>query len=187
MTPSATHVTRVGRYAIHRPLAAGGMATVHLGRLLGAVGFARTVAIKRLHAHFANDPEFVDMLVDEARIAGRIQHPNVVQTLDVVTAPGELLLVMEYVHGQSLSRLVKDTATRNETIPLPIVSAIISGMLHGLHAAHEAKSDTANRSASSIATSPRRTSSSAWTACRVCSTSALRRRRTDCNRRAPDS
>ncbi|MFO0740246.1 MAG: serine/threonine-protein kinase [Labilithrix sp.] len=142
MGPEASTPITVGRYAIHRPLAAGGMATVHLGRLLGAVGFARTVAIKRLHAQFSSDPDFVAMLVDEARIAARIQHPNVVQTLDVVAAPGELLLVMEYVHGQSLSRLVRDMLPRDAPIPLPIVSAVITGMLHGLHAAHEATSDT---------------------------------------------
>ena len=62
----------VGRYALHGKIAEGGMATVHLGRLIGQVGFARTVAIKRLHSHFSNDEEFVAMFLDEARLAGRI-------------------------------------------------------------------------------------------------------------------
>ena len=60
----------IGRYALHGEIASGGMATVHLGRLLGQVGFSRTVAIKRLHAHFAEDPEFVSMFLDEA-LSGR--------------------------------------------------------------------------------------------------------------------
>src|ERR1700685_1650458 len=109
----------VGRYALHHEIASGGMATVHIGRLLGPVGFARTVAIKRLHAHLARDPEFVAMFLDEARLAARIRHPNVVSTLDVVETdaspePGrpadgrgrELFVVMEYVPGDSLSRLL---------------------------------------------------------------------------------
>src|SRR5215470_660809 len=95
----------VGRYALYGEIAAGGMATVHFGRLLGPAGFARTVAIKRLHEQYARDPEFVSMFLDEARLAARIRHPNVVDVLDVVTTQGELFLVMEYVHGDSLSGL----------------------------------------------------------------------------------
>jgi serine/threonine protein kinase len=70
------NVRVVGRYALYQAIAAGGMATVHLGRLLGPVGFSRTVAIKGLHAQFASDPEFVSMFLDEARLAARIRHPN---------------------------------------------------------------------------------------------------------------
>ena len=71
-------VLEIGRYLLHGVIASGGMATVHVGRLLGAAGFSRTVAIKRLHRHFAADPYFLSMLLDEARIAGRIRHPNAV-------------------------------------------------------------------------------------------------------------
>jgi eukaryotic-like serine/threonine-protein kinase len=94
----------VGRYAIYDEIASGGMAAVYFGRLLGPAGFSRTVAIKRLHSEFAKDPDFVTMLLDEARLAARIRHPNVVSTLDVVFEAGELLLVMDYVEGESLSR-----------------------------------------------------------------------------------
>jgi serine/threonine-protein kinase len=117
-------------------IAAGGMATVHFGRLLGAAGFSRTVAIKRLHPQFARDPDFVAMFVDEARLAARIRHPNVVPTLDVVATEGELFLVMDYVPGESLSRLQR--GARGGVIPARIISAIFCGALHGLHAAHEA-------------------------------------------------
>jgi serine/threonine-protein kinase len=133
--------TTLGRYALRDAIAAGGMATVHLGRLLGPAGFARTVAIKRLHPQFLNDPEFVSMFHDEARVAGRIRHPNVVSTLDVVTTDHELFLVMDYVHGESLSRLLRATRAAGDRVPLPIVSAIMSGILHGLHAAHEATTE----------------------------------------------
>ncbi|MGZ3456138.1 MAG: serine/threonine-protein kinase [Polyangiales bacterium] len=142
MAPGAARSPlHVGRYALYGEIASGGMATVHFGRLLGPVGFSRTVAVKRLHAHLAKDPEFVSMFLDEARLAARIRHPNVVPTLDVVALEGELFLVMEYVQGESLSRLLKAAVADETTIPLPIVAAITAGALHGLHAAHEATNE----------------------------------------------
>src|SRR5262245_50982074 len=110
------------------------MATVHFGRLLGPVGFSRTVAIKRLHAQYSSDPDFVSMFLDEARVAARIRHPNVVPTLDVVATGGELFLVMEYVPGESLARL---TRNRPERTSFRVISSVMAGVLHGLHAAHE--------------------------------------------------
>ena len=129
----------VGRYALHDEIASGGMATVHLGRLVGAAGFSRTVAIKRLHPQFAKDPEFVSMFLDEARLASRIQHPNAVATIDVIAQDNELFLVMEYVQGESLSKLVRISAQRGVGIDVGIVNAVLTGALHGLHAAHEAR------------------------------------------------
>ena len=138
---AAQNVRVVGRYALYGAIAAGGMATVHLGRLLGPVGFSRTVAIKRLHAQFASDPEFVSMFLDEARLAARIRHPNVVPTLDVVATGGELFLVMDYVPGESIARLSRVLREQHQTIPQRILSAVMAGVLHGLHAAHEAKDE----------------------------------------------
>ena len=131
----------IGRYALFDVLASGGMATVHIGRLLGPVGFARTVAIKRLHPQFAADPEFVSMFLDEARMCARIRHPNVVPTLDVVAAKGELFLVMEYVAGESLGSLLRSLSKRKAAIPWRVAISILAGTLHGLHAAHEAKDE----------------------------------------------
>jgi eukaryotic-like serine/threonine-protein kinase len=131
----------IGRYALFQEIAAGGMATVHLGRLMGPVGFSRTVAIKRLHAQFAKDPEFVSMFLDEARLAARVIHPNVVSILDVVALDGELFLVMDYVQGESMSRLLKASAKRGERVPPRIAIAIITGVLYGLHAAHDATNE----------------------------------------------
>jgi formylglycine-generating enzyme required for sulfatase activity/serine/threonine protein kinase len=132
----------VGRYALHGQLAHGGMAVVYLGKLLGPVGFSRPVAVKRLHPQLARDEHVRDMFIDEARLTSRICHPNVVPTLDVVTEGGELLLVMEYVHGETLQHLLRATRRREERMPLRIVLAIASALLHGLHAAHEATTET---------------------------------------------
>ncbi len=141
-TPSADDAgQRLGRYTLFGEIAAGGMATVCFGRLAGEAGFAKTVAIKRLHPQFARDDEFREMFVEEARLAARIRHPNVAPTLDVVAEGGELFLVMEYVHGESLSRLLRTMRAAREPVPIKIAAAVLSGVLHGLHAAHEAKSE----------------------------------------------
>ncbi len=127
-----------GRYALHGPIASGGMATVHFGRQLGAAGFARTVAIKRLRGEFLESHEFISTLLDEARLASRIRHPNVVATLDMVAADDELFLVMDYVAGESLSRLLSKLERRGERVPPQVATGILCGVLHALHAAHEA-------------------------------------------------
>jgi ABC-type sugar transport system substrate-binding protein len=131
----------IGRYVLYDELGSGGMAAVHFGRLLGPAGFARPVAIKRLHAQYARDPEFVRMFLDEARLAARIQHPNVVPMLDALRVKGEVFLVMDYVAGASLSHLNRLMRRRSEQIPPLVAVAIVAGMLHGLHAAHEAKDE----------------------------------------------
>jgi serine/threonine-protein kinase len=131
----------VERYELLQEIASGGMASVYVGRLRGQSGFARLVAIKRLHRHLANDPQFVAMFLDEARLAARIRHPNVVSTLDVIERKGELLIVMDYVHGLSLAGIRANLETTGRKLPLPIVSAIVSGTLQGLHAAHEARDE----------------------------------------------
>jgi serine/threonine-protein kinase len=117
------------------------MATVHIGRLLGPVGFSRTVAIKRLHPQFSRDPDFAAMFLDEARLAARIRHPNVVSTLDVVSLDDELFLIMEYVEGEALARLIKRMRAEDKLVPPNIAVAIVANALHGLHAAHEAKNE----------------------------------------------
>jgi serine/threonine protein kinase len=138
---SQAHPQIVGRYALYEKIASGGMASVHIGRLIGPVGFARTVAIKRMHPQFAEDPEFVSMFLDEARLAARIRHPNVVPTLDVVTLDGELFLVMDYVQGESLVRLIRIAVSQGKRTMPAMAATMMVGVLHGLHAAHEAKND----------------------------------------------
>ena len=128
----------IGRYAVYDQIAAGGMGTIHLGRIRGAVGAGSVVAIKRLHPENIEHTEFVAMFLDEARVTKHINHPNVVRTLDVVAAAGEVLIVLEYVTGATLAELGRQAEALGERIPIPILSTIISGMLRGLHAAHKA-------------------------------------------------
>jgi serine/threonine-protein kinase len=130
----------VRRYVLHAEIAAGSVATVHLGTLLGAGDFAHTVAIKKLRAQFAKDGDLVSMLLAGARLAARVRHSNVVPTLDVVTG-GELLVVMEYVPGESLATLLRTLCGRDAQAPLTVVSGVVVGMLRGLHAVHEARGD----------------------------------------------
>jgi serine/threonine-protein kinase len=131
----------VGRYELWTELASGGMATMYLGLLRGERGFARPVAIKRLHRHLASAPAFVAGLLDEARLAARIRHPNVASTLDVLEHQSEIFVVMDYVHGESLSKLRNKLALEGKRFAPSIIGAIVSGVLQGLHAAHEAKDE----------------------------------------------
>jgi len=142
MRTEEASVRTVGRYAIHDELAAGGMGRVFLGQLIGPVGFSRIVAIKELHPKLAEKAELVEMFLDEARMSARIHHPNVVQTLDVIAEPGVLLLVMEYVKGESLHRLLRTLGGMEERMPPLIAVAILVGVLQGLHAAHEATGES---------------------------------------------
>src|SRR5437868_2524144 len=139
--PERSGPIRIDRYELYDEIASGGMATVHLGRLVGPAGFGRTVAIKRLHPHLAKEQEFVTMLTDEARVAGRIGHPNIVPTLDIVAANNELFLVMEYVPGLTLSSLIKQANSFGDRVPLSVAASIMVGVLHGLHAVHEARDE----------------------------------------------
>ncbi|HVK67064.1 MAG TPA: serine/threonine-protein kinase, partial [Polyangium sp.] len=132
-------ITKIGRYALFGQFAAGGMATVHFGRLDGAGGFSRVVAIKRLLPHLVEDPEFTEMLLKEARLAARVRHPNVVPTLDVVASKGDVLLVLEYVNGEALGTLCRIQAKeRKQFIPIEVATSIMHDTLQGLHAIHEA-------------------------------------------------
>jgi serine/threonine-protein kinase len=125
-----------GRYQLFSELACGGMAMVYLGQLEGVHGFKRPVAIKRMHAQYARDPEFSSMFLEEARLVAKIRHPNVVPTLDVVTRDEAALIVMEFVEGESVARLVE-----GGPVPPSIAAAIAHDTLCGLHAAHELTDD----------------------------------------------
>ncbi len=138
MRRSRVVTSHLDRYLLGEVMASGGMSSVHLGRMRGAAGFGRTVAIKRLHPQYATDPDFVAMMLDEAKLVSRISHPNVVATLDVVHTDSSLFLILDYVHGETLATIHRTLAAEGRRIPLPIARAIASAMLLGLDAAHEA-------------------------------------------------
>jgi eukaryotic-like serine/threonine-protein kinase len=130
-------VRTVGRYLLSRAIARGGMAAVHLARLEGDEGFTRVVAAKRLHEQFAEDDNFVTMFLDEARIASKIHHPNVVPVLDVIRNDGEIILIQDYVHGVPLDRLVARLRDKGGAVPVGIALGILVPALHGLQSAHD--------------------------------------------------
>jgi serine/threonine-protein kinase len=127
----------IGRYILHRQIARGGMATIHIARLMGDEGFSRIVAAKRLLPEFAEDSDFVAMFLDEARVASKVHHRNVVPVLDLVTTGDEVILVQEYVHGAPLHWLLRTARQTKTHIPIDIAASIACQVLAGLHAAHE--------------------------------------------------
>jgi serine/threonine protein kinase len=135
---------RLDRFELIAELASGGMATVYLGRLGGVAGFQRFVAIKRLHPHLAREPEFVDMFLDEARLAARIHHPNVVPILEIGESDQGYYLVMEYIEGDTAARLLARSTQDGGSLPAPVALRIVLDALTGLHAAHELRDDARN-------------------------------------------
>ena len=132
---------RLDRFELVAELASGGMATVYLARLSGVAGFQRLVAIKRLHPHLANEPDFIEMFLDEARLAARIHHPNVVPIQEVGESTSGYYLVMDYVEGDTLARLLARAAQTKTQIPWGVTIRILLDTLAGLHAAHELTDD----------------------------------------------
>src|SRR5262249_39742434 len=134
---SAASGRKLGRYEVLTHLAAGGMATIYVARARGVAGFERLVAIKALHPHLALDDEFVAMLLDEARLAARIRHPNVVSTLDVSGSREDgYFLVMDYVEGDHLRAVSSLAIERGAPLPPKVVLRIVLDALEGLGAAH---------------------------------------------------
>ncbi|MCS6900503.1 MAG: serine/threonine protein kinase [Polyangiaceae bacterium] len=135
---------RLDRYELIAELAAGGMATIYLARIGGAGGFQRFVAIKQLHPHLAHEVDFVEMFLDEARLAASIHHPNVVPILEVGESPSGYYLVMEYIEGDTLWNL-RNVATDTRPggkLPVAVAIRIVHDALLGLHAAHELTDET---------------------------------------------
>ncbi len=129
-------MTTLGKYRLIAELGRGGMATVFLAVTEGAMGinFNKLVVLKRLREHVADDPDFVTMLMDEGRIAARLNHPNVVQTLEVDKADGEFYIAMEYLDGQPLHRVL---SRARDTFPVEMHLSVLADVLTGIHHAHE--------------------------------------------------
>lgn len=126
-----------GRYVLGEVIGEGGMARVRLGVLVGASGFRRLVAMKQATTG-ADDPKARLALAEEARLASRISHLNVVAVYEVLEAGGDVMIVMEWIHGVSLAQLLFG---EGPPLPLPAAAGIVVDMLRGLSAAHEARVD----------------------------------------------
>ncbi|MEO7112585.1 MAG: serine/threonine-protein kinase [Polyangiaceae bacterium] len=135
------NVERLDRFELIAELASGGMATVFLARLGGVAGFQRFVAIKRLHPHLAGDRDFIEMFLDEARIAARLHHPHVVPILEIGESEKGYYLVMEYIEGDTLARLMARSAQSGNALPARVAVRAALDALAGLHAAHEMTDD----------------------------------------------
>ncbi|MEJ7601454.1 MAG: protein kinase [Kofleriaceae bacterium] len=131
--------TRLGRYQLVRHLATGGMADVLLARATGIEGFERHVVIKRIHAEHARDARFVQMFLDEARLAATLHHHNIVHVHDIGQEGGEYFFAMEYLHGEDLRKLLMRVAEREARVPLEHVLTIMLAAASALHYAHELK------------------------------------------------
>src|SRR6185369_3588432 len=104
---------RLGRYVVLRHLVSGGMADVLLARTDGIAGFERHVVIKRIHAELLEEPRYVKMFLDEARLAASLHHHNVVQVNDIGEENGEYFFAMEYVHGEDARQLLVNASEKS--------------------------------------------------------------------------
>ncbi len=132
----------LGGYEVLAQLKSGGMATLYLGQRSGPAGFKRHVAIKVLKNHLANNRKFIEMFIDEARIAARIAHPNVVHIEELGERDGRYFLVMEYVHGSALSEMLMALAQSGRRLKPKTAVALMMRSAAGLHAAHETRDDS---------------------------------------------
>jgi serine/threonine-protein kinase len=127
----------LGRYRVVDEIGIGGMASVHLGRMDGPGGFQKWVAIKRIHPHLVEDDSFIQMFLDEARIAARISHPNVATVFELGKHEDTYWIAMEYLHGEPLREVMRRTEETGQPMPPEIACRVIADAAEGLHAAHE--------------------------------------------------
>lgn len=139
--PTTVEPARVmlGRYELVAELGHGGMASVHLARTRGPAGFSKWFAIKQIHPHLAKDQRFVSMFLDEARIAASVDHPNVAQVLELGEVDGAYFIAMEYLHGETLGRLVSRSYKHGDGVDPHMAAHLVAAAATGLHAAHDGK------------------------------------------------
>lgn len=125
------------RYEILRPINSGGMAELYLARARGPDGSVGLVVLKRILPHLARDTAFVEMFLNEARIAATLRHPNVVAVTDFGQLDGDYFITMEYVHGADLGEVLELAATADVRMPLDVALTVVQHACAGLHHAHE--------------------------------------------------
>ena len=148
MKPSITAQTHLSpghrldqRYELLAPVAQGGMAVVWVARVVGKMGLEKLYAVKTILPHLSDDASFRTMFLDEAKLASRIRHPNVVALEDLGEENGQLYMVLEWVQGDSLSRLHNEAREHGQAFPPNILLRILADACAGLHAAHELQGD----------------------------------------------
>ncbi len=136
-SPLAGGTYFLGRYRVVDEIGVGGMASVHLARMDGPGGFQKWVAIKRIHPHLVEDETFVNMFLDEARVAARISHPNVATVFELGKHEDTYWIAMEYLHGEPLREVMRRTEEMGQPMPPEIACRAIADAAEGLHSAHE--------------------------------------------------
>jgi serine/threonine protein kinase len=135
-------IQQLGKYQLIRKLATGGMAEVYLAKAAGPMGFEKTLVLKRILPHLAEDPQFVEMFLGEAKLAAQLNHPNIVQIFDFGEADGEYFLAMEYIDGPNLRVLLKKANTAGMTLPPAVCARLIASACEGLAFAHDFQDPT---------------------------------------------
>ena len=128
---------KLGKYEVIRQIAIGGMAELYLARTVGLEGFEKLVVIKRILPQYVTNAAFVEMFLDEARLAATLHHTNVAQVYDIGVEDGDYFFAMEYVHGEDLDHI--QVAAEEQGVPLSLDAALtlVSGLCAGLHYAHD--------------------------------------------------
>jgi hypothetical protein len=138
VAPAVDSGRQIGRYTVLRPLGVGGMAEVFLAQARGEAGFEKLIALKVLQKRWAADPTIVNHFLDEARLASRLNHPNIVQITDLGRAGDEYFIAMEYIEGSDLEQLLRLCRERGVRVPVGVALTIVRKICDGLHAAHSA-------------------------------------------------
>jgi hypothetical protein len=138
MTTNLPPGSMVGRWEIIKRLGSGGMADVYLARARGEAGFEKTVAVKVMHPHLARNQRAVDHFLDEARLASRNTHPKVVAIQDLGKIGNDYVIVMEYIDGVDLDRLLSSARAAQRPVPIDVGLGILCRICDGLNAAHKA-------------------------------------------------
>ncbi|HEY1584128.1 MAG TPA: serine/threonine-protein kinase, partial [Polyangia bacterium] len=131
-----TSTSQFGKYSLQRKLAEGGMAEVFLAKQTGMEGFEKLVVVKRILPQLCSDDSFVKMFLNEARVAARLNHPNVVQIFDLGKLSEQYFIAMEYVHGEDLRAVIREATDADKRPPIGLACRIIADTLAGLHYAH---------------------------------------------------
>ncbi len=140
MAVPASGNERFGDYRLLRRLGKGGMAEVFLARRRGAVGFEKTLVVKRILPQLAGDPSFVKMFIDEAKLSAELHHPNIVEVYDLGEIDGRLYIAMEYVAGKNLHEVLRAAAAAAAPLEWTMAAHLARETARALHHAHEHRS-----------------------------------------------
>jgi serine/threonine protein kinase len=128
---------KLGKFDLIRQIAVGGMAELYLARTMGIEGFEKLVVVKRILPQYVENPSFVNMFLNEARLSATLHHPNITQVYDIGVEEGDYFFSMEYVHGEDLGRLNVTAQENGVPISLDCALTLVAGLCAGLHYAHE--------------------------------------------------